>query len=98
MSRAHLAYSQTFPFFLSHFSQTSLTHILFLVGALFSITGATKFALENEIIIKMAKAGSLIGKTKETKLQELQHLYSKASEFLWNTGSGLMDEERIRME
>lgn len=58
-------------------------------------TGATKSGLEKEILLKMAGAGITHRDKKgiKTKLQDLQHSYSKASNFLWSTGSGLVEED-----
>ncbi|KAA1134247.1 hypothetical protein PGTUg99_033730 [Puccinia graminis f. sp. tritici] len=57
--------------------------------------GATKSALANEILALMANCGITHRDNKgiQTKIQELQNAYSKASDFLRNTGSGLQEED-----
>ncbi|KAA1066683.1 hypothetical protein PGT21_022020 [Puccinia graminis f. sp. tritici] len=57
--------------------------------------GSTKAALANEILAEMAEAGITHRDNKgvQTKVQELQASYAKASDFLRNTGSGLLDED-----
>ncbi|OAV89704.1 hypothetical protein PTTG_09894 [Puccinia triticina 1-1 BBBD Race 1] len=58
-------------------------------------TGSTKSALANEILGLMADAGITHRDNKgvQTKMQELQNLYSKASDFLRNKGSGLQEDD-----
>ncbi|EFP81789.2 uncharacterized protein PGTG_08038 [Puccinia graminis f. sp. tritici CRL 75-36-700-3] len=57
--------------------------------------GSTKSALANEILSLMADCGITHRDNKgiQTKIQELQNSYSKASDFLRNTGSGLQEED-----
>ncbi|KAA1075420.1 hypothetical protein PGT21_050309 [Puccinia graminis f. sp. tritici] len=58
-------------------------------------SGSTKAALANEILSLMADCGITHRDNKgvQTKIQELQNAYSKASDFLRNTGSGLQEED-----
>ncbi|EFP77543.2 uncharacterized protein PGTG_03499 [Puccinia graminis f. sp. tritici CRL 75-36-700-3] len=58
-------------------------------------SGSTKAALANEILGIMAVSGITHRDNKgiQTKIQELQNSYSKASDFLRNTGSGLQEED-----
>ncbi|KAA1122118.1 hypothetical protein PGTUg99_028641 [Puccinia graminis f. sp. tritici] len=57
--------------------------------------GSTKAALANEILADMAEVGITHRDNKgiQTKIQELQQAYSKASYFLRNTGAGLTEED-----
>ena len=57
--------------------------------------GATKTALANEILAEMKKVGITHRDAKgiQTKIQELQTSYGKASDFLCGSGAGLLDED-----
>ena len=56
--------------------------------------GLTKAGLANEILELMKAAGITHRDSKgiQTKVQELQTAYGKASDFLCNSGSGLQDD------